>query len=274
MEVLTRPLEGPLEGPPERPLDRLIEAQHAAVAQPAADPAKARARELNERYGHLSAAEIIRISVTELFAGDVGCVSSFGTDSSVLLHLVAQIDASTPVLFLETGKHFDETLTYRDEIVGLLGLTDVRNIAPLPEKLVSDDPDGVLHKTSTDACCAIRKVEPMARAMVPFAAWFTGRKRFQAETRAKLPVFEAVGHRIRINPLASWDAGDIAAYQLAHALPEHPLIPYGYFSVGCLPCTEPSSADDPRSGRWKGKPKTECGIHLGGLDESLNASSL
>ncbi len=165
-------------------------------------------------------------------------------------------------------------MSYRDELASFLGLTDMRNITPLPAKLASDDPAGILHKSDTDACCAIRKVEPMARAVVPFAAWFTGRKRFQAETRAKLPVFEAVGERIRINPLAGWGQEEIAAYQEAHALPEHPLIAYGYFSIGCLPCTEPSSPDDPRGGRWRGKSKTECGIHLGGLDSSLDSSSL
>jgi phosphoadenosine phosphosulfate reductase len=235
---------------------------------------KERARELEALYGHLPPQEIIRLAVEELFPCDIATVSSFGADSAVLLHLVASVDSSTPVLFLETGKHFDETLSYRDELVATLGLTDLRNIMPLPEKLATDDPDGLLHKTSTDACCAIRKVEPLARAVVPFAAWFTGRKRFQAETRAKLPVFEAVGERIRINPLAGWGSDDIAAYQEQHQLPEHPLIAYGYYSIGCLPCTEPSSPDDPRAGRWAGKSKTECGIHLGGLDSSLDSSSL
>lgn len=254
MEVLTRPPEVQKSVP--------------------ADPTKEKARLLDARYGHLSPQEIIRVSIKELFAGSIGSVSSFGADSAVLLHLIAEVDSATPILFLETGKHFDETLAYRDELSSFLGLSNVQNIEPLPGKLATDDPDGLLHRSSTDACCAIRKVEPMARAVVPFDAWFTGRKRFQAETRAKLPVFEAVGNRIRINPLAGWGSEEIAAYQDKHALPEHPLIPYGYYSVGCLPCTEPSSPDDPRGGRWKGKSKTECGIHLGGLDDSLNASSL
>jgi phosphoadenosine phosphosulfate reductase len=245
-----------------------------AAAMSDIDATKEKARLLDAQYGHLSPQEIIRLSVKELFPGNIGSVSSFGADSAVLLHLISEADAATPILFLETGKHFDETLAYRDELTEFLGLTNVQNIEPLPAKLASDDPDGQLHKSSTDACCAIRKVEPMARAVVPYAAWFTGRKRFQAETRAKLPVFEAVGNRIRINPLAGWGSEEIAAYQETHALPEHPLIPYGYYSIGCLPCTEPSSPDDPRGGRWKGKSKTECGIHLGGLDESLNAASL
>jgi phosphoadenosine phosphosulfate reductase len=258
-------------------LTRLPEAAKPLISPVKSGPVKSgkeRARELEALYGHLPPHQIIKLAVEELFPGDIASVSSFGADSAVLLHLVASADPTTPVLFLETGKHFDETLSYRDELVSALGLTDLRNITPLPETLASDDPDGRLHKTSTDACCAIRKVEPLARAVVPFAAWFTGRKRFQAETRAKLPVFEAVGERIRINPLAGWGAEELAAYQEAHALPEHPLIPYGYYSIGCLPCTEPSSPDDPRAGRWAGKSKTECGIHLGGLDSSLDSSSL
>jgi phosphoadenosine phosphosulfate reductase len=255
-------------------MEALTRLPEAAARPIPVKSAKERARELDALYGHLPPLEIIRLSVEELFPGDIASVSSFGADSAVLLHLIAQIDTALPVLFLETGKHFDETLSYRDELTSFLGLTDVRNIAPSPAKLSWDDPAGILHRSDTDACCAIRKVEPMARAIVPFAAWFTGRKRFQAQTRARLPVFEAVGERIRINPLAGWGQEEIAAYQDTHALPVHPLIAYGYYSIGCLPCTEPSSPDDPRGGRWKGKSKTECGIHLGGLDSSLDSSSL
>lgn len=238
------------------------------------DSAKQLAADLNVRFANASAEDIIAYCVKEGFAGDIGAVSSFGADSAVLLNLIAEIDASTPILFLDTGKHFEETLIYRDQLADFLHLTDLRNIEPLPSTLASDDPTGDLHKSSTDACCAIRKVEPMARAIVPFGAWFTGRKQFQASTRAALSIFEAVGNRIRINPLAGWSADNIATYQEANALPEHPLIPYGYYSIGCAPCTEPSSADDQRGGRWKGQGKVECGIHLGGLDTSLAEKSL
>ena len=239
-----------------------------------ADSAKQLAASLNVRFANATASQIIAYSVKEGFAGDIGAVSSFGADSAVLLSLIADVDANTPILFLDTGKHFEETLTYRDQLVDFFKLTDLRNIEPLPSNLEAQDPAGELHKTSTDACCDIRKVEPMARAVVPFGAWFTGRKRFQASTRATLPIFEAVGNRIRINPLAGWSGEDIAAYQQANALPEHPLIAYGYYSIGCAPCTEPSSADDQRGGRWKGKGKVECGIHLGGLDASLMTKAL
>ena len=239
-----------------------------------ADLAKELARDLNARFAGASAEEVIRFALTEGFVGHTGTISSFGTDSAILLHLIATVDRTTPVLFLDTGKHFGETLDYLRQLIDVLGLTDVRKIDPRPQKLAAQDPDGNLHKISTDRCCDIRKVEPMARAVIPFDAWFTGRKRFQASTRAALPLFEAVGHRIRINPLANWTEDDLADYREAHALPAHPLVAYGYFSVGCAPCTEPSPPEDARGGRWKGQSKVECGIHLSGLDASLTDSSL
>jgi phosphoadenosine phosphosulfate reductase len=232
------------------------------------------AGELNARFAGASARDVISFAVNEGFAGSVGAVSSFGAESAVLLHLIASVDPATPVMFLDTGKHFGETLDYKRDLIAAFGLTGVRSIEPLGERLDADDPDGELHKVSTDRCCAIRKVEPMARAVIPFDAWFTGRKRFQAATRAELPLFEAVGRRIRINPLAGWSEDDVTDYQERNALPEHPLIPYGYYSVGCAPCTEPSPPEDQRGGRWKGQTKIECGIHLGGLEASLTDSSL
>ena len=238
------------------------------------DLAKEMASDLNVRFADASAAEIIAFAVSDGFAGAVGAVSSFGTESAVLLHLIASVKKSTPVLFLDTGKHFGETLDYKRDLILMLGLTDVRTIEPLPAKLEADDPDGLLHKASTDRCCDIRKVEPMVRAVIPFDAWFTGRKRFQAATRSALPLFEAVGERIRINPLAGWSEDDLADYLEKHKLPVHPLIPYGYYSVGCAPCTEPSPPEDHRGGRWRGQAKVECGIHLSGLDASLTDSSL
>jgi phosphoadenosine phosphosulfate reductase len=239
-----------------------------------AELAKELAGDLNTRFAGAKAEDVIAFAVKEGFAGSIGAVSSFGAESAVLLHLISTVDTKVPVLFLDTGKHFGETLEYRNQLVDFLKLEDVRSILPLADKLASDDPDGELHKVSTDRCCAIRKVEPMARAVIPFDAWFTGRKRFQAATRTQLPLFEAVGQRIRINPLAGWSEEDVADYQERNALPEHPLIPYGYFSVGCAPCTEPSPPEDQRGGRWKGQTKIECGIHLGGLEASLTDSSL
>jgi phosphoadenosine phosphosulfate reductase len=164
---------------------------------------------------------------------------------------------------------------YRDALAADFGLTNIRVVAPEAAALERHDPQGILHQSDVDACCAIRKVEPMARGVEPFRAWFTGRKRFQASTREALPVFEAVGPRIRVNPLARWTTADQADYMRAHALRENPLVAYGYLSIGCFPCTKPvAPGEDARSGRWAGHAKTECGIHLSGLEKSLTEASL
>jgi phosphoadenosine phosphosulfate reductase len=232
------------------------------------------AASLEARHGRRGAGEIIEVAL-DRFGGDIAAISSFGADSAALLHLVASVDASMPVLFLDTGKHFDETLDYRDQLAADLGLADLRVIRPRPDLLAEADPDGTLHKSDTDACCDVRKVEPMARAVEPFAAWLTGRKRHQASSRAVMPAFEAVGTRLRINPLAGWTTADQAAYMRAHGLRQNPLVAYGYLSIGCLPCTSPvKPGEDARSGRWAGQAKTECGIHLSGLEQSLTSSSL
>lgn len=243
--------------------------------QPDAAETQAEAAVLEVRFGSLEPVKVIELAADRLFSGEIGAVSSFGADSAVLLHMISQVDRSLPIAFLDTGKHFEEIIDYRDALVSDLGLTGLHVVEPRAEALADADPDGVLHETDTDGCCAVRKVEPMARAVEPWRAWFTGRKRFQSATRAKLPVFEAVGPRVRINPLAGWDARDIQAYATVHGLRENPLVAYGYLSIGCFPCTQPvKPGEDPRAGRWAGLAKTECGIHLDGLEQSLASSSL
>lgn len=245
------------------------------VAKPGQPEAAARARaaELEARHGGLAPMAVVEKAAHQLFAGEIAAVSSFGADSAVLLHMLAAVDPTVPVLFLDTGKHFSETIAYRDLLADDLGLADLRVITPRDDLLAARDPDGTLHRRDTDACCDIRKVEPMARAVAPFAAWLTGRKRFQASSRAGLPVFEAVGTRIRINPLASWTTHDLAAYMRANCLRENPLIAYGYLSIGCFPCTQPvKPGEDARSGRWAGSAKTECGIHLPGMSAASGAA--
>ncbi|MDN5926625.1 MAG: phosphoadenylyl-sulfate reductase [Hyphomicrobiales bacterium] len=239
-----------------RPLDAEIEAQEEAV-------------DLEARFGRGAPEALVELSIRR-FAGGIAAVSSFGADSAVLLDMIARIDRSLPIVFLETGKHFGETLDYRDRLAEDLGLTGLRIVRPLESALAGTDPDGLLHRSDPDTCCAARKVEPMARAVEPFRAWLTGRKRFQSDTRRALPVFEAVGPRIRINPLAAWGTAELAAYMRAHDLRENPLVAYGYLSIGCLPCTEPAKpGEDARSGRWPGRARTECGIHLAGLERMV-----
>ena len=199
-------------------------------------------------------------------AGNVAVVSSFGAESSVLLHLVASVDPTIPVLFLETGKHFQETLVYRDLLAERLGLADVRNLTPEPSALADKDESGLRWSYDPDGCCDIRKVLPLAAELAGFDASITGRKAFQAETRKNLPRFEidasdAIG-RLKINPLADWPPERIAAYMEEHGLPPHPLVEQGYPSIGCSPCTSKvAEGEDPRSGRWRGWDKVECGIH-------------
>ena len=239
----------------------------------AGSDASACAATLNARYGHLTPQAVIETALAQVFEGGLAAVSSFGADSAVLLHLISRVDRHLPVVFLDTGKHFGETLDYREALVADLGLTDIRIVKPDDAALRRADPDGVLHRDDPEGCCAVRKVEPMARGVEPFGAWLTGRKRFQAATRAALPVFEAAGPRLRINPLARWAAADLAAYMREHGLRENPLVAYGYLSIGCFPCTQPvKPGDDARSGRWAGQAKTECGIHLAGLDATLAAA--
>ena len=245
------------------PVQRETLRSRAAVEEAAA---------LEAAYGGLAPQQIVEAAVNQFWSGEIAAVSSFGADSAVLLHMIAQVDRTVPVIFLDTGKHFEETLDYRDRLIGDLGLEKLVVMHPLEARLRADDPDGQLHRRDADACCAIRKVEPMARAIEPYRAWFTGRKRYQAASRAMLPAFEAVGPRVRVNPLAAWTGREIADYLSTHGLRGNPLVAFGYRSIGCFPCTSPvQPTEDERSGRWAGQAKTECGIHLAGLENALGA---
>lgn len=228
------------------------------------DAVREQAAAMEDRYGWLDPELVIELVLDRFFpAEQVAAVSSFGADSAVLLHMIAGIDRSMPVLFLDTQKHFGETIEYRDALVSDLGLTDVRVVRPDPAMVDAADPDGGLHKTNPDTCCRIRKSDPMNRSLAPFSAWFTGRKRFQAGTRKSLAVFEAVDERMRINPLALLTSDDIKSYLYTNNLRRHPLVAHGYLSIGCQPCTTPvKPGESARSGRWSGTGKTECGIHI------------
>ncbi|MCC5993666.1 MAG: phosphoadenylyl-sulfate reductase [Rhodobacteraceae bacterium] len=202
-------------------------------------------------------------------AGRVAMVSSFGADSAVLLHMIAQTDRALPVLFIDTLALFPETVTYQKTLAAHLGLRNVQTITPDRGELFARDPDGLLHRADTESCCQLRKAEPLARALAGYDGWITGRKRYQAATRADLDRAEVEPDtgRIRLNPLADWNAAQIRAYLDAHDLPRHPLVARGYPSIGCQPCTtRVLSGEDPRAGRWRGAEKTECGIHfIGGV---------
>lgn len=218
------------------------------------------------RYRKLDGLALVRAMIEEAFPGRIALVSSFGAEAAVLLDLVARIDPATPVLFLETGKHFGETIEYRRALARHIGLRDVRDVRPDPGDLAAHDPDGTLSTRDTDACCDIRKVRPLARALGGFDAWFTGRKRFHGAARETLPGIEVEDGRVKINPLANWRSADIDRYYRERGLPRHPLHAQGYLSIGCEPCTRPlAEGEDIRAGRWSGTQKTECGIHQLGL---------
>ncbi|WP_417587289.1 phosphoadenylyl-sulfate reductase [Pararhodobacter oceanensis] len=197
--------------------------------------------------------------------GRIAMVSSFGAESVVLLHMVAQIAPATPVIFIDTLMLFPETLAYQREVAERLNLSDLRIIQPDPEALFAKDPDGILHLAEPDACCDLRKTQVLDKALNGFDGWITGRKRFQGASRAGLEPYErdtATG-LIKVNPLADWDIARIRAYREAHDLPPHPLVAKGFQSIGCAPCTSPVAAgEDPRAGRWRGQEKIECGIHV------------
>ncbi|RUT33147.1 phosphoadenylyl-sulfate reductase [Arsenicitalea aurantiaca] len=219
---------------------------------------------LNGMFDEMDALGVLRQAATELLAGDIAIVSSFGADSAVLLHLVAQVDPSMPVFFLETGKHFPETLAYVETLKRQLGLINVTALHPDPADLARFDPDGTLWETDPDSCCHIRKTEPLEPITEQFGGWVTGRKRFQTRERGVLPHFELTSDdRIKINPLAYFSDADVNAYKAEHGLPEHPLYAVGYKSIGCAPCTSiVAEGEDPRAGRWRGLNKKECGIHF------------
>lgn len=220
------------------------------------------AAELAVRYEHATAETRLRVAIRDLFPGRIALVSSFGADSAVLLHLVAAIDRATPVIFVDTKMLFAETLAYRDRLVAQLGLTGVTSYAPDPADLAAQDPEDFLWAREPDRCCHIRKVLPLARALEGYDAWISGRKRYQSRTREHLPVFEAEGTRVKVNPLADWSAKDVLAAMDRFALPRHELVAKNYLSIGCMPCTSPvRPGEDARAGRWRGKAKVECGIH-------------
>jgi phosphoadenosine phosphosulfate reductase len=188
------------------------------------------------------------------FAGRLALTMSFGGAGVVLAHMLAGIDRSVPVVFIDTKYLFPETLAFKDVVAERYGLTVV-SIGP------EHDP-GPLFLSDPDACCAIRKVEPMRRILPAYDAWVSAIRRDQSRTRSMLEVIEHHDTVIKIHPLAAWTRDDVAQYMTAHNVPTHPLLERGYQSIGCWPCTRPTAAgEDERAGRWSGTTKTECGLH-------------
>ncbi len=247
----------------------LIERVTNAIAEDTDDGQSADGYELGDRISVLNAwladatpEAIIASALRSIRQGRFAIVSSFGTKSAVMLAAAVRVDASIPVLFLDTGYHFPETLAYRDLLQERLGLTDMRSLRPNETEAAAEDPEGDLFQRDPDACCALRKVRPLGRALAGFDAWANGRKRYQGVSRAAIPVVEIDGPRLKFNPLASLSRADVVGRFRALGLPAHPLEKFGFASIGCMPCTSRvREGENPRAGRWRGRGKVECGIH-------------
>ena len=235
---------------------------NALVPQMLTAQATGQSQALDRALRSASPAEVIEAALKTVGREKLALVSSFGTESAALLKVMADVDPAISVVFLDTGWLFEETLAYRDTLIATLGLRDVRSVKPLEENLSQEDPDRELWFSDPDACCRIRKVEPLQRALAPFSAWINGRKRFQGGLRAEMAVVEDDGAKLKFNPFANLEREDIEAIYALAKLPPHPLLASGYLSVGCMPCSSRTApGEDARAGRWRGRAKTECGIH-------------
>lgn len=225
--------------------------------------AQADADALNARFAGVATLDMLRTLFAEGTLGATAVVSSFGTESAVLLHLVARADPAVPVIFVDTLKMFPETLAYREQLVAAFGLSGSRVVEPDAAVIAARDDKGLRWSYDPDGCCEIRKVEPLKRAKAGLDSWISGRKAFQSVTRQNIPRFEVEDGRLKVNPLGDWVKADLEAYFAAHDLPRHPLEAEGYLSIGCQPCTSKvQPGEDPRAGRWRGWDKVECGIHV------------
>lgn len=233
----------------------------AAPALPEVRWASGDVAELNALYDGRAKDALADVLTSPAF-GRVALVSSFGADSAALLHMAAQIRPDVPVLFVETGWLFPETLRYSEDLSAHLGLKDVRWLRPNQAALDAKDAKRLRWSYDPDGCCDLRKVQPLDAGLADFDLWISGRKSHQNRARATLTLFERDAARLKLNPMHDWTGADIAAYAVTHKLPPHPLVADGYPSIGCSPCTSRvQPGEDPRAGRWRGWDKSECGIH-------------
>jgi phosphoadenosine phosphosulfate reductase len=224
------------------------------------------AAELNARLADAAPRDIIAAALGAVAHGRFAIVSSFGAESAVLLAAAAEVDRGVPILMIVTGYLFTETLAYRDQLQERLGLTNLRSLTPDPAETATEDREGDLFQRDPDACCALRKIRPLGKALDGFEAWANGRKRYQGANRSSIPVVEIDGPRLKFNPLAHLSRGDVVQRFRALGLPPHPLEKFGFASIGCMPCTSRvAPGEDPRAGRWRGRGKLECGIHAAPL---------
>jgi len=207
---------------------------------------------ISERFETAPARAVIRWAV-ETFGDSIALAASF--EDIVLIDLATKVAPGIEVIFLDTEAHFPETLSFVEEVRARYGL----NLT-----VTKPSPDAGAHPCGTEQCCQFRKVEPLRRALAGRRAWLTSLKRTDGPTRADAPIvgWDASFGLVKVNPLVTWTDEDIASYLADHGLPVHPLVPQGYRSIGCAPTTRPvAEGEDPRSGRWSGLDKSECGLH-------------
>ncbi|MFS4436698.1 phosphoadenylyl-sulfate reductase [Paracoccaceae bacterium GXU_MW_L88] len=207
---------------------------------------------------------LLHEALVEKKYGDIAVVSSFGAESVAMLHLISEVAPDAPILFIDTFMLFEETLQYQVDVAKELGLTNIQVVRATDEMIKKVDPFGRLHMADPDACCNLRKTVPLDIALESYDGWINGRRRGQTQARSELPPVETDEHgRTKINPMFGWLREDVLDHITRYKLPRHPLVAQGYPSIGCAPCTSKvAPGEDPRSGRWRGQNKEECGIHV------------
>ena len=223
-------------------------------------------QQIAERAGRdlegASAQDVLRWAV-DTFGDRFVIASSMG--DGLLAHLVSTVASGVDVLFLDTGYHFAETIGTRDAVAQVYDV-NVRTVLPLLSVAQQDTAHGPrLYERDPNACCALRKVEPLARGLAPYTAWASGIRRDETANRRTIGVVEWDAKRsmVKVNPIAAWTQADVDAYVAEHGVLVNPLAYDGYPSIGCAPCTRRVAAgEDPRAGRWAGTTKTECGLHV------------
>ncbi|MAZ46566.1 MAG: phosphoadenylyl-sulfate reductase [Rickettsiales bacterium] len=218
--------------------------------------------DFNKECQELTPEEILKFSIKK-FGNKITYICSFGTESAIILHMISKIDKKFPIFLLNTHFLFPETIAYKNTLLKKLNLTNCLDIFPDQLLIKKEDPENILWKNNTNRCCQIRKVKPLDKILKNYSSWISGRKSYHQGERINLKPFELLNEKIVVNPLISIKKSETENYFEENDLPKHPLLDEGYFSIGCIHCTFKTTEDNNiRSGRWKNKIKTECGIHL------------
>ncbi len=217
---------------------------------------------LNKNYKNLSPQTILEESIKKTFNKKIVYVCSFGAESAIILHMISNIDKAFPIVLLNTEFLFEETINYKNYLLRKFKLSNFKEFFPNKNDLAVNDEKGELWKENPDLCCNIRKVLPLQKILKNFDAWISGRKSYQVGDRKELDFFEGLNGKVVVNPLANVDQSFVNSYFEENQIKRHPLFKQGFLSIGCTNCTVKAiSSQNPRSGRWYNKIKTECGIH-------------